>query len=97
MDASSMISRSHARDGRCLFEPAGHRVHFEEPVNGLGFEASGFRHSLGGSAGRRAEQQLHTLGTKIRKMALTRVVLPTPGPPVMTRTFDRRANRMAAI
>ena len=25
------------------------------------------------------------------------VVLPTPGPPVMTKTFDRRASRIAAI
>ena len=30
-------------------------------------------------------------------MPLTMVVLPTPGPPVMTRTLDCRANRMAAI
>ena len=30
-------------------------------------------------------------------MALTMVVLPTPGPPVITRTFDNRASRMAAV
>ena len=37
------------------------------------------------------------LAARMRRMALTMVVLPTPGPPVMTRTFDIRASRMAAI
>ena len=29
--------------------------------------------------------------TRMRRMALTRVVLPTPGPPVITMTFDETA------
>ena len=37
------------------------------------------------------------LAARMRRMALTMVVLPTPGPPVITRTFDSRASRMAAI
>ena len=35
--------------------------------------------------------------TRIRTIALTIVVLPTPGPPVMTRTLDTRASRIAVI
>ena len=31
------------------------------------------------------------LATRIRRMALTKVVLPTPGPPVITMTFDETA------
>ena len=36
------------------------------------------------------------LTTRIFRIELTRVVLPTPGPPVMTRTFDRSASRTAS-
>jgi hypothetical protein len=32
----------------------------------------------------------------MRRIELTMVVLPTPGPPVMTSTFDNRASRIAA-
>ena len=41
--------------------------------------------------------KLTPLAKRMRRMALTVVVLPTPGPPVMTNAFDCRANRMAAI
>ena len=37
------------------------------------------------------------LPTESRRIELTMVVLPTPGPPVMTRTFDIRASRIAVI
>src|SRR3954454_9279428 len=40
--------------------------------------------------------RLTPLAARIRRIALTMVVLPTPGPPVMTRTFDVRARRIAA-
>src|SRR3979409_1519889 len=33
---------------------------------------------------------------RIRRIPLTMVVLPTPGPPVITRVFDIRASLMAA-
>jgi hypothetical protein len=32
----------------------------------------------------------------MRRMALTMVVFPTPGPPVMTKTLEIRARRIAA-
>ena len=34
---------------------------------------------------------------RMRRMALTMVVLPTPGPPVMTSTLDIRARRIAVF
>ena len=40
--------------------------------------------------------RLTPLAARMRKIELTMVVLPTPGPPVMTSTFDKRANRIAA-
>ena len=36
------------------------------------------------------------LAARMRRMALTRVVLPTPGPPVMTVAFDVSARRTAS-
>ena len=36
-------------------------VDFKQAVNGLGLEAGGLGHALGGSAGRRAEQQVDAL------------------------------------
>ncbi len=35
--------------------------------------------------------------TKMRRMAFTRVVLPTPGPPVITMTFDDSAFLTASL
>ena len=40
--------------------------------------------------------RLTPLAARMRKIELTMVVLPTPGPPVMTRTLDSRASRIAA-
>jgi hypothetical protein len=40
--------------------------------------------------------RLTPLAARTRKIELTMVVLPTPGPPVMTSSFDKRANRIAA-
>ena len=42
-------------------------------------------------------RRLVPLAVRMRRMALTMVVLPTPGPPVMTSTFDSRASRMARL
>ena len=36
------------------------------------------------------------LADRMRRIALTRVVLPTPGPPVTTRTLERSASRSAS-
>ena len=44
------------------FEASNFRIDLEQPMNGLGFEPGGFRHTLGGAAGWRAEQQVHALG-----------------------------------
>ena len=40
--------------------------------------------------------RLTPLAARMRRIALTIVVLPTPGPPVMTSTLDLRASRIAA-
>ena len=39
---------------------------------------------------------LTPFAARMRRIAFTMVVLPTPGPPVMTSTLEARANRMAA-
>ena len=49
-----------------------------------------------GRSGRRARRATR-LARRILRMALTRVVLPTPGPPVMTRTLEVSARRTAAL
>src|SRR6202040_2487735 len=41
-------------------------------------------------------RMLVPFAARMRKMALTMVVFPTPGPPVMTRTLDISASRIAA-
>jgi hypothetical protein len=43
-----------------------------------------------------ASATLTPLTLRIFRIELTSVVLPTPGPPVMTRTFDRSARRTAS-
>ncbi len=42
-------------------EPAGFRIDLQQPMDGLGLETRRLRHSLGGSAGGRAEQEFHAL------------------------------------
>ena len=42
-------------------------------------------------------RRLVPFAARIRRIALTIVVLPTPGPPVMTSTLAIRASRIAAI
>ena len=42
-------------------------------------------------------RSLTPFAASMRRMALTMVVLPTPGPPVMTSTLDIKASRIAAI
>src|SRR5215813_12837870 len=42
-------------------------------------------------------RMLTLLADRIRRIEFTIVVLPTPGPPVMTRTFDSSDRRIAAI
>ena len=41
--------------------------------------------------------RLTLFAARMRRIELTIVVLPTPGPPVMTSTFDSNARRIAAI
>jgi len=40
--------------------------------------------------------RLIPFAARMRRIELTMVVLPTPGPPVITSTFDKRASRIAA-
>jgi hypothetical protein len=78
------------------FEAAAFRVNLQQPVDGLGLEPGGFGHALGGTPVGAHSNRLTPLAARMRKIELTMVVLPTPGPPVMTSTFDKRANRIAA-
>jgi len=41
-------------------------------------------------------RSLAALADRMRRIEFTMVVLPTPGPPVMTSTFERSARRMAS-
>ena len=42
-------------------------------------------------------RSLTSLAARMRRIALTMVVLPTPGPPVMTSTLDASASRTAGL
>ena len=70
-------------------EAARLRVDLQQPVDGLGLQAGGFGQPLGRPSGRGAQQQAEPLATRIFRIELTRVVLPTPGPPVITSTLRR--------
>ena len=78
-------------------EAAAGRVGLEQAVQGLGLEPGGLAHPLGGPAGRcRQGDGRRSWPRRILRMALTSVVLPTPGPPVITSTFERSASRTAS-
>jgi hypothetical protein len=72
-------------------------IDLQQPVDGLGFEAGSLGHALGSTPCRRTQQEAGAFRGEIRRIALTIVVLPTPGPPVMTSTLAIRARRIAAI
>ncbi len=97
IEVSSTTSRSQSSGlSAAALEAAGLGIDLEQPVDGLGLEAGGLGHALGGAAGRRAEQQVRRPWPRgSAGSQLTMVVLPTPGPPVMTRTFDSSASRIA--
>ena len=56
-------------------------------MDGPGFPARRFGQALGGPAGGRREKDLSSPLAKTSTTALMMVVLPVPGPPVITRTF----------
>ena len=72
-------------------EPARGRVDFEQAMDRFRLNAGRLGKSFRRSARGRTEQASHFLGARISRMELTRVVLPTPGPPVITTTRFARA------
>ena len=93
-----MISKSQARGESSFFE--------NPPLIGLVSKslcrvlASILVHSKSLLAARpvgAASAILNFLVSRILRMELTKVVLPTPGPPVITRTFDVRAISIACF
>ena len=97
IDASSTTSRSRSSGlSRVALEAAQGRVELQQAVDGLGLAAGRLRQALGGPARRAHRAQRSRLAAKISRMPRTIVVLPTPGPPVMTSTFCASPARMAS-
>src|SRR5262245_34063065 len=78
------------------FEAATPGVNLQEPVDGLGIEPVASLMRLAARPVGAQSKSLTPLAARMRRIALTMVVLPTPGPPVMTRTLDMSASRIAA-
>ena len=69
-------------------ELAGGRIDLEQAVDRLGLAAGALGHALGGPPGRARRARCRPRGTRSARMIVSMiVVLPTPGPPVMTRSF----------
>ena len=98
IDISSTTSRSHSSGcDSCRLNPPVRRVHLEQAVDRLRLEAGRLRQPLGRAAGRRARAPPATpRAPTTARIAFSSVVLPTPGPPVMTRNFDATARRSAS-
>ena len=73
------------------------RIDLQQPMDGLRL-AAGALATAASPRGRSAPpaRSRRPWRARIFRIELTSVVLPTPGPPVMTRTFDRRASRTAS-
>ncbi len=67
------------------------RREFEQPMDRFRPQAGGFAETLRRAAGRRAEQAAYRLARRMPSRASSKVVLPTPGPPVMTNTREESA------
>ena len=78
------------------FEAAAFGVDLQQTVDRFGLKAGRLSHALCSAACRRAEQDLTPLRRGSARWRLTIVVLPTPGPPVITSTFELSARRTAA-
>ena len=99
IEVSSMTSRSQSSGlSPSALEAAALGVDLEQPVDGLGLEPGGSRsYRLAARPVGAQSRSLTPLAARMRRIELTMVVLPTPGPPVMTSTFDSRASRIALI
>ena len=92
VDNQQVVRRAGCR--RYGFETSGFGVNFQQPMDGPRLISAGFGHPLGGAprisarraAGSRPWRCQYTSG-----WPLTMVVLPTPGPPVMTSHLRHRA------
>ena len=98
IDVSSTTSRSHVE--RVRARRAGSRRAPDRPRAAGGSSSPRGRCSPTaawprGRSARRARAWT-PLARRISRIAFTSVVLPTPGPPVMTRTFERSASRIAS-
>src|SRR5262245_22828468 len=66
-------------------------------MDGLRLKASAFGQSLCGATSRGTKLNRYGLGEQNLSSEFTSVVLPTPGPPVITVTLARSATRTAAF
>jgi len=73
------------------------RVDLQQAVDGFGFEAGGLRQTLGGPSGRAHNNALTLFARRIFRIEFISVVLPTPGPPVITSNLEVRARRIASF
>ena len=77
------------------FEPAALGIDFQEPSIVVASTPSP-RSSAWPPASRSAEERSHAFGNEVLNR-MTIVVLPTPGPPVITDAFAISAKRIAAL
>ena len=79
-----------------MAEASGRRVELEQPMDGGCLEAGGLREPLRGPAVGAQRRARTPFARTMRSTALTMVVFPTPGPPVMTVTRSRMAQATAS-
>ena len=98
MEASSTTSRSQS-EGVVGFarEPAALGIDLEEPVDRLGLDPVASVKRLAARPVGAQSTSFTFLAPRILRIELTIVVLPTPGPPVITDAFAVRANRIAPL
>jgi hypothetical protein len=70
-------------------------IDFEQTMDSLRLPASALAEPLRARPVGAASAILTSLAPSTLRIELISVVLPTPGPPVMTRTFESRASRSA--
>ena len=88
-----------ARQGTLLvaFELSGGWIKLQQAVDGLGGSLCGLSEALGRSTVGAASTHFNFLAEKISRMLRTNVVLPTPGPPVITSSLCWHACRIASF
>src|SRR5271170_920847 len=78
-------------------EPAALGIDFQEPMDRLSLNAVALLIRLAARPVGAQSKSFTPLPVRIRRIELTIVVFPTPGPPVITRAFAISARRIAAL